>query len=252
MSARHKYWRVWEEAVASLLHRDLAERCAAAGYRYEGDGIKVVFLDRRYVLVRHGSSLTIVNADPGSPEESTATEEAASLSSELQEEHLRDRILILHYLERASGAPLSGNMVGFDQLSGARFYGSPFRGRVELPLVQTFSSRPGALLESAQALGGSAASYGDCSVLLHPFPRVPLAFILWQGDDEIPANGKMLFDACAEDYLSAEDLTVLGETVVRRFRALDTEVEPRRARRAGAALGCTEGAASTAHAPFKA
>lgn len=250
MSARHKYWRVWDEAVASLLSRDLAERCAAAGYRCEEEGIRIDFLDRRYRLSRHGSSLTIVNEDPGSPEESIATEDAASLSSELQEEHLRDRILILHYLQRASGASLSGSMVGFDQLSGARFYGSPFRGRVELPLVRTFSERPKALLESARALGGSSASYGDCSVLLHPFPRVPLAFILWQGDDEVPANGKVLFDACAEDYLSAEDLTVLGETVVLKFRALDTEVEPRRptvprGRR-------TEGAGSTARASFEA
>ena len=184
---------------------------------------------------------------PAAREESIATEDAASLSAELQEEHLRDRILILHYLDRASGAPISGNMVGFDQLIGARFYGSAFRGRVELPLVHTFASRPKMLVEIAQALGGSSAEYRDCSVLLHPFPRVPLAFILWQGDDEVPGNGKVLWDASAEDYLSAEDLTVLGETVVRRFKAsaaagraagaIDTEVEPRRAQ------GCAKGAA---------
>ena len=219
MSAQHKYWRVYEEALASLIARDLADRCRAAGYRYDEAGIGIAFLDRKYSLCRRGSSLAIMNTSPGCFEEGIPTEDAGSLSTELQEEHLRDRILILHYLDRASGAPISGNMVGFDHLIGARFYGSAFRGRVELPLVRAFASRPEMLVEVAQALGGSRAAYGDSSVLLHPFPRVPLAVILWRGDDEVAANGKVLWDASAEDYLSAEDMAVLGETIVRRFKA---------------------------------
>ncbi len=214
MSAPHKYWRVYEEAVAGLVARDLVERCAAAGYAYDPTGTEIAFLGRQYVLQSAGPSYAL-----RSPGEEVATENAGSLSPEQQEEHLRDRILILHYLGRASGAPVSGTLVGFDQLVGARFYGSTFRGRVELPLVRTFASRPAALLETAQRLGGSSASHGDCSIVLHPCPRVPFVFILWQGDDEVPANGKVLWDACAEDYLSAEDLTVLGETLVRKLRA---------------------------------
>ena len=218
MNPQHKYWRVYEEALTSVMARNLAKRCEAAGYRYDDAGIEIPFLDRRYSLRRGDSSLAIVNTAPGCDDEGIPTEEAGSLSTELQEEHLMDRILILHYLDKASGSPISGKMVGFDELVGARFYGRPFRERVELPLVRAFASRPGSLLEIARDLGGSATSYGDCSVLLRPFPRVPLAFILWHGDDEVPANGKMLFDAATEDYLSVEDLTALGETVIRKFK----------------------------------
>ncbi len=214
MSTPHKYWRVYDEALAGLAARDLAERCAAAGYAFHETGIEIPFLDRQYLLCRTGSSFVL-----RSPGEEVATENAGSLTAEQQEEHLRDRILILHYLLKASGAPVSGNMVSFDQLAGARFYGSTFRGRVELPLVRAFASRPALLVETAGKLGGSRAEHGDCSILLHPFPRVPFAFILWQGDDEVPANGKVLWDASAEDYLSAEDLTVLGETLVRKLKA---------------------------------
>jgi len=213
----HKYWRVYEEALAALSTRDLAERCEAGGLRMGADGIEIPFLDRRYRLCRGGATFAIVNVTPFYPEERVPTENALTLSPELQEEHLRDRILILHYLCTASGEALSGAMVGFDQLSGARFYGKPFRGRVEIPLVRAFAARPAQLVQTAHQLGGSPAAYGDCSVLLRPFPRVPMAFILWQGDEEIPSNGKMLLDSTAEQYLSAEDLTVLGETVVRRF-----------------------------------
>ncbi len=214
MSAPHKYWRVYDEALAALATRDLAERCAAAGYAWREAGIEISFLDRQYLLCRAGSSFALRG-----PADEVATENAGSRSAEQQEEHLRDRILIFHYLGRASGASVSGTMVGFDQLTGARFYGSTFRGRVELPLVRSFASRPALLVETAEKLGGSRARDGDCSVLLHPFPRVPFTFILWQGDDEVPANGKVLWDALAEDYLSAEDLTVLGETLVRKLKA---------------------------------
>jgi len=217
VSATHKYWRVYEEALEALRGRDLAERCEAGGLAFNPEGVEIAFLDRRYRLCQGEATLAIVNVSPFDPEERIPTEEARALSPELQEEHLRDRILILHYLATASGAPLSGAMVGFDQLSGARFYGRPFRGRVEMPLVRAFASRPAQLVQTAQYLGGSVAAYGDCSVLLHPLPRVPMAVILWQGDEEVPSNGKVLWDSTAEEYLSAEDLTVLGETVVRRF-----------------------------------
>jgi len=228
VSTTHKYWRVYEAALEALSGRDLAERCEAGGLHFDPEGIEIAFLDRRYRLCRGGSSLAIVNVSPSCPEERIPTEEARTLSPELQEEHLRDRILILHYLSAASGVALSGAMVGFDQLSGARFYGKPFRGRVEIPLVRAFAPRPAQLVQTAQRLGGSPAAYGDCSVLLRPFPRVPMAFILWQGDDEVPSNGKVLWDSTAEEYLCAEDLTVLGETVVRRFLSVarDGEGEP--------------------------
>jgi hypothetical protein len=219
VNAPHKFWKVYEEALANLRDRDLAQRCDAGGLHGDAGGVEIPFLDRRYRLSRRGGTLVIVNAAPGSPEERVPTEEARALSFELQAEHLRDRILILHYLAKASGVAPSGVMVGYDQLAGARFYGGPFRERVELPLVRAFAARPDLLVQTGRALGGEPAPYGDRSVLLRPFPRVPLAFILWRGDDEVPSNGKMLWDSTAEEYLSAEDLAVLGETVVRRFRS---------------------------------
>jgi hypothetical protein len=220
VNALHKYWRVYDEALESLRGKDLAERCAAAGFRYDPGGIEIPFFDRMYSLSVRAPQLAVRISAPDCPEESVATADAGSLPLELQEKHLRDRILILHYLDRASGAELSGTMIGFDQLAGGRFYGSAFRGRVELPLVRAFASSPKRLVEIAQRLGGAPAAYGDCSVLLHPFPRVPLVIILWQSDEEVPANGKVLWDAAAEDYLCVEDLTVLGETVVQKFKAL--------------------------------
>jgi hypothetical protein len=46
---------------------------------------------------------------------------------------------------------------------------------------------------------------------------VSITLVLWRGDEEVAPNGSILFDANIADYLSAEDVTVLCETLVRRM-----------------------------------
>jgi hypothetical protein len=190
--------RVYDEAIARLKGKDLEERCAAAGYTYDRRGIEIQFLGQRYVLDPFGHLL--------------------ECADDSEEHALTARILILHYLEKASGAPPSGKMVGFDQLVGGRFYGGPFRERVETPLARAFAGCPEELVRASQPLGGNRAGYGDGSVILHPFPRVLVGLVVWRGDDEVPSNGKVIWDAGAEDYLCAEDIAVLGEFVVNALK----------------------------------
>jgi hypothetical protein len=54
-------------------------------------------------------------------------------------------------------------------------------------------------------------------VRLEALPRVPLAAILWRGDDEFPPTGNLLFDASVTHYLPAEDMVVLAGTAVGRL-----------------------------------
>ncbi|GAI34732.1 unnamed protein product, partial [marine sediment metagenome] len=37
--------------------------------------------------------------------------------------------------------------------------------------------------------------------------------VLWRGDEEFPPSGSIMFDATISDYLSAEDITVLCQTI---------------------------------------
>ena len=200
--APHKYWRVYEEAVAALRGRDLEERCAAAGYRYHPERIEMPFLGRLFLFSVGSFSIDPLPGAGGDAE------------------MIAERILLLHYLERASGAPLSGRLVGFDQLRGGMFYGGAFRKRVESPLARIFATAPARLAEAAASLGGAHGSHGDASAIIWPFPRVPMTLIVWTGDEELPPNAKVLFDDTAEGYLSTEDLAVLGDLVIRRVKDL--------------------------------
>jgi hypothetical protein len=51
---------------------------------------------------------------------------------------------------------------------------------------------------------------GDASVTLCPLPKLPVTYIIWAGDDELPPAGMILFDSTASGWLPAEDLTVLA------------------------------------------
>ncbi len=128
-----------------------------------------------------------------------------------------DAILLLLYLTESTGRAHDGEWVAFEQLPGGAGYSASFRGRVVFPLVRAFGSRPQALLEAAVSLDGEPIQLGGVSVRLPALPRVPLAYIVWGGDEEFPATANVVFDASVEGYLDAEAVTVLAELATRRL-----------------------------------
>lgn len=126
---------------------------------------------------------------------------------------LRDKILILHYFNGAKGTPLTGKSIAYKQLQGGASYFPAFSQRAIGPLVKNFGKGPKLLIKAAQKLGGRVAGYGDVSVTINAFERVPITLVLWKGDEEVAPNGNILFDANISDYLCTEDVAVLSETI---------------------------------------
>jgi hypothetical protein len=133
------------------------------------------------------------------------------------EASLRDRILILHYFTSAKGTVATAELIAFKQLSGGVSYFPAFSQRAMGPLVGNFGGNPELLGKAAAKLGGREAGYGDASVTINAFDRVPVTLVLWRGDEDVAPNGNILFDANVSDYLPTEDVTVLCETIVRRL-----------------------------------
>jgi len=137
-----------------------------------------------------------------------------SLEESGAEARLRDKILIVHYFTGAKGTAASGKLISFKQLSGGASYFPTFSHRSIAPLVKHFGRNPELLMKPAAKLRGREADYGDVSVTINAFDRVPITLVLWRGDEEVPSNGNILFDANVSDYLSTEDVTVLCETII--------------------------------------
>lgn len=127
------------------------------------------------------------------------------------------RILLLHYLLTASGAPVAGRWVAFRELPDALTYDPAFQGRSAHRIRGRFGEDLEAFHKAAAALEGSRLDFGDASYLFRAFPRVWMAVVIYRGDEEFSASANVLFDAAASDYLPTEDLAVLGGLLASRL-----------------------------------
>ena len=130
---------------------------------------------------------------------------------------IASRILLLHYLLQADGAPLSERWIGFRNLPGGLGYDAAFQGRANRRLAHAFGADLPAFEAAARKLGGERLSFGDASFLFRILPRVWLAVVLYLADDEFPASANVLFDGTASSYLPTEDLAVLGGMLAGRL-----------------------------------
>ena len=135
---------------------------------------------------------------------------------------LRDKILILHYLAQAKGTPLTREVISYKELSEGSSYFPTFSLRAIKPILDHFGKEPERLADVALKLGGYKVDYGDVAVTIDAFPRVPVTFVLWKGDEEFPPEGNILFDSTISDYLSTEDINVLCEAIAWRLVKLLT------------------------------
>ena len=174
---------------------DVRQQCVRSGARYIGPNeVAIGYLNESYRIMIPDCRISL--------EESGA------------EARLRDKILILHYFTGATGTAPTGKLIAFKQLSGGVSYFPAFSQRAIGPLVKNFGESPQLLRRAAAKLGGREARYGDASVTINAFDRVPVTLVLWRGDEDVAPNGNILFDANVSDYLPTEDVTVLCETII--------------------------------------
>jgi hypothetical protein len=131
---------------------------------------------------------------------------------------VQQQILLLHYLQGAwtsKGSRIIGEWIAFQDLPDGRFYLDAFQRRAKIPLVQVFGEKPERLVEIAcAAYVGKPADQGDFSVIITALPLVPVALVLWKGDEEFPPEGNILFDRSITRIFSAEDVAWLSGMVV--------------------------------------
>ncbi len=111
---------------------------------------------------------------------------------------------ILRYLIHAKDIPLSGQLVRPSDLPGGEIF---LKGTHVIPLdkiAERFGNTPGAFLSKGKKLGGTKMDYGDISLMLLPFPRVPVVLILWSGDEEFPSRSSLLFDSTCSLHLATD------------------------------------------------
>lgn len=126
-------------------------------------------------------------------------------------------LMVLVYLTKAKDIKPTHTWVSEKGLKGGfTFFQGPHRLQVE-ELEKLFGSDPEAFLRAGKKMGGSEILYGDKGFALEVFPRVPLAYILWKGDEEFPPRIRVLFDATIESHLPLDIIWCMVAETSRRL-----------------------------------
>lgn len=129
-------------------------------------------------------------------------------------------LVVLHYLVEAQNKPLSVNWISEKEIPGGQlFFRGPHKFPVE-PLLKIFGRKPEIFRLAAESLGGSRVEMGDLGFRLWALPRIPLLFVLWEGDDEFEPSLHIRFNESISRQLEALDtIWAMINVVCRNLRA---------------------------------
>ncbi len=133
---------------------------------------------------------------------------------------LPEKILMVHYLLRASGKPLTGELITFRQVPDGQFYYDAFQRRARDPFLATFGRNVELFKSCGRLMGGRPVEAGDVGMVFSVLPRIPIQLVLWKGDEEFSPEAGILFDSVIQYDFSAEDIAVLSGMLVYRLMGL--------------------------------
>jgi len=188
---------VVEEARSTLRDVKPGKLALRSGCELDEDGsFRLTFFWQEYVI--SGDDFTLRRAETG--------EEPSSFTQSL----------ILTYLATANGTTPSGRWVGFRDLPDGLFYVQAFQGYSGGRLVRELQGGIEAFRRACEALGGEPLDIGSVGYAFTVLPRVHLALVYWEGDDEFPSQARVLFEDTGASYMPTDGLAILGSQLVGR------------------------------------
>ncbi|MDH4140767.1 MAG: DUF3786 domain-containing protein, partial [Coriobacteriia bacterium] len=119
--------------------------------------------------------------------------------------------LLVYHLALSDGSIPSGTWVSFANLPDASFYVTAFRGYTGALISRHFGPRAANLGEAVERVGGEPLpKLADRAWRIPALPRVPVALLWWNADEEFDARAELLFDSTAAHHLTTDGCAVLG------------------------------------------
>ena len=192
-------------ALEELAKKDIQRQCQLAGadYKVIRTGktlISLLLMDRDYQIT-YPEGEVIYRDDPGPVD-------------------VMKKAILLRYLNNAKEASGEEKLIGFNELPSGSFYNPAFSQSVVKPFIDFFGKEPQKLKWTAKRLGGTEVPFGDVGVKIPFLPKVKISFIIWEGDDEFPPDGKILFNSHIASYLSTEGVVIASAMTFNELRSI--------------------------------
>lgn len=195
-------------ALEELAKKDIQRQCQLAGADYKviraGEVLISLLLMERVYQIRY-------------PEGEVICRDSS------QSVNLMEKAILLRYLNNAREASGEEKLVGFNELPSGSFYNPAFSQSVVKPFIDFFGKIPQKLKWAAKRLGGTEVPFGDVGMRISFLPKVKISFIIWEGDDEFPPQGKILFNSHIASYLSTEGIVIASAMTFNELKSIILE-----------------------------
>jgi hypothetical protein len=197
LDPNRRFQIAYDRARADWAAADPARCAAQAGCVRAPGGVIVPYFGRVHLVTHPGGEAVVQTTG--------------------QPAHVTIAIVLMHHLLSADGTPPADRWLAFRDLPDGMFYAQAFAGHAEGEIARKFGADVPGFRQAAASLGGQPLDLADASFRFQALPRLAVAVLLWAGDDEFPAQARVLFDAHAGHYLPTEDLAGTGDWLTHKL-----------------------------------
>ena len=129
---------------------------------------------------------------------------------------LLELVTVLYLKNVQAVYPMGQDIVGIKDLKEGHFFTGPHELRID-PLLKRFGEDLDGFRRACATLNGHPMEMADAAFRLLPFPRLPLYFLLWKGDNEFKPRLQVLMDSSIEAILAADAIWALINRVALAF-----------------------------------
>ncbi len=181
------------ELFDEISHIDLSAIAKDIGAGITGDSLKLKYMGRE-ITIKH--------------------------SRFMEDLDISDKLLILIYIKHSGSSPLSDTWKAFRELKDGLIRAKAFTEMCELPLAKLFDKNRQELLDILIEMGARKVTgfSSECSLVIHPLPKVPFLILLRPGEEGFDPDCKVLLDSTVTEFIDVEVLLYLGLAFVKAIK----------------------------------
>jgi len=129
----------------------------------------------------------------------------------------------MDYVLNSRGVKPTGTWVPFRELSGGKDRYRLFEQRCEKPLKKLADTFPNLFQDIMELFNGKEVENhykSDISLVLHPFPLMPMLICYWKPDGKMESELNLFFDITAEENLNIHEISTLATGIVTMFEKI--------------------------------
>jgi len=126
-------------------------------------------------------------------------------------------LFIIHYLLKSKEIEISNEWISEKDIPGGTTF---FRGPHEIPtnlIVLRFNNNINEFKGICEQLHGIPLNMADAAYSFKITPRIPLAVLYWSGDNDFPAESKILYDRTVAKHLASDIIYALAVGICERL-----------------------------------